>query len=384
MECKRHRGVPLKKLLTVVLFIAGNAIGASVLGLPIVVRTAGFIPGSVACILMCIVMASAELLMARLFIESRADDLPGMFREKLGHRTTVIFNFSYFTLFFCLLVAYWSGTRSILSIFSPGNVMFSLSVGAVLCCLIFGFRVAGPMNSLLTFCMAVSFACMCAKTFASRGVPLAETINFKSAAFALPIIVLSYCFHGAIPLICRQLEYSKKMVKNAIILGALFPLIFNVSILFIAFRVLTPHDLAMGEANGWPVFVALANKFSSGSFVYLGNLFSIFAILSSLVGVTITTSGAVRDVWRGGVKMSRAAEVFVLLLLPLSVAVSCPKIFIRILEFSGGILSNFMVGILPIAVLIREKKMNWKYAALLAVFLFILCVEISKLIPSAG
>jgi tyrosine-specific transport protein len=378
----RGSNVPLGRLLAVIIFIAGNAIGASVLGLPVVVRSAGFVPACVACVAMCAVMVSAQLLMVKLFIESGANDLPGMFRNRLGARVAAIFNFSYFTLFFCLLVAYWAGSRTVLSIFPSGCVVFSLTILTIACCLVFGFRAASAVNSLLTVCMGLVFLCLCAKTLAWNGIKLADTINFKAALSALPIVILSYCFHGAIPLICQQLNRDMRAVKIAVVFGALCPLIFNISILFVAFRLLTPNDLALGEANGWPVFVALANKFSSNVFHALGNLFSIFAILSSLVGVTITTSGAVRDVCPARWKtLSRTVEFFVVLLLPLAVAMSHPRIFIRILEFAGGILSNLMVGILPIAALIRVKRANWKHAALLVIFAYILCLELSKLIP---
>jgi hypothetical protein len=61
------------------------------------------------------------------------------------------------------------------------------------------------------------------------------------------------------------------------------------------------------------------------------------------------------------------------------VAYLCPKIFLKALDFSGGILSNLMVGILPIAVLIRERKLNFQYFALLLIFLWIFILELIRL-----
>ncbi|MDR1432805.1 MAG: hypothetical protein LBI61_00480 [Puniceicoccales bacterium] len=369
-----------RRFLVVVLFVAGNAIGASVLGLPIVMRSAGFVPACAACLLMSLVMAYAELLLARLFMESGASDLPGMFKTKLGPLGAALFNCSYFVLFFCLLVAYWAGTRAIFGAFSLGNAALWLTICAIACCLIFDFRAAGPINTLLTVGLLLSFACLGLKTFACHGGNLMETINFRAAAAALPIVICSYCFHGAIPLICHQLNCDRKMIGAAVICGIFFPLMFNLCILFVGFRVLSASDLAEGAANGWPLFVALANKLSAKSFFLLGNLFSIFAILSSLVGVTTTMKGAVADICGSRKKTSAFIEFAVILLLPLSVAIYCPKIFISTLEFSGGILSNLMVGILPLAALIRAKAMNWKYALLLALFVNIFCLELAKLI----
>jgi tyrosine-specific transport protein len=298
-----------------------------------------------------------------------------MFREKLGRGGSSLFNASYFVLFFCLLVAYFVGIRAIYGIFRFGSAIFWLSVCGMGLCLAFGFKVAAKVNACLTYTMFALFLFLAAKTIASPGMPLTETMNFGAAIFALPVVICSYCFHGAIPLICQQLDGNWRCVRKAIVLGALFPMLFNLSILLIGFRVLTPGDLAEGAKNGWPVFVAMAHRFSSHAFIDIGNLFSIFAILSSLVGVTTTMRGAVRDVCGNRGKPVPVVEFAVILFMPVMVALHWPKIFIKALEFSGGILSNFMVGILPIVVLIKERRLNWKDGVLLAVFLCIFCIE---------
>jgi tyrosine-specific transport protein len=292
-----------------------------------------------------------------------------------------LFNASYFLLFFCLLVAYWNGTAAILGKFPFGHQLFPLIIFLSICCLLFGFRVAGPVNTLLTACMAVSFLCLGAETFSAGGIALMERMNFAAVAASLPIVVCSYCFHGAIPTICRQLEYDKKMINWAVICGILFPLAFNLGVLFIGFRALTAQDLAIGAQNGWPVFVALAGKLSSRRIAVIGNAFSLFAILSSLVGVTTTMKGAIREICGNRQKAVPVIEFAVILLLPLFVSTVCPGIFLRTLEFSGGILSNLMVGILPIIVLIREGRMGRGYGALLLVFLLIFALELSNLMP---
>ncbi|MDR1595765.1 MAG: hypothetical protein LBR91_02470 [Puniceicoccales bacterium] len=369
---------PWKKFTMVVLFVAGNAIGASVLGLPVVMHAAGFIPACIVCILMSVVMAAAELLMVRIFIESGADDLCGMFRAKLGPLGANLFAFSYFALFFCLLVAYWSGTRDILRTFPRFNTTFPLLILLSGCCILFGFKVAGPANTFLTTCMFVTFLCLGLKTFTCEGGNLTKTVNFGATTAALSIVICSYCFHGAIPMVCRQLDFNRRIINWAVICGVLFPLMFNIGILFVSFRVLTAQDLAVGAANECPVFVVLDNKLLSKEFSTIGNLFSIFAILSSLIGVTTTMKGAIGEICSGRKVTSAVAGFTIVLLLPLAIALSCPGMFLKALRFSGGILSNFMVEILPIAVLIKEKKINLKYCALLLIFLWIFCLEFAS------
>jgi tyrosine-specific transport protein len=324
-------------------------------------------------------MASTQWLMARLFIDVRADDLPSMFSARLGPKWAKLFNSTYLVLFFCLLVAYWSGTRATFGIFKYQNLAFSLTIVAVVLCLKFGFKVAGPVSSFLTICMSIFFVCLVLCAIGGEGEGLLRPMNFGKITGTLPIVICSYGFFCAIPLVCRELNYDRRKVKQAIAMGTTLPLIFNLVVLAIGFRMLTQRELAEGAANGWPLFIALSKKLSMQSFVIIGNLFSIFAILSSLIGVSVAVQGAVRDIIKTKANPLFFAEFAAVLLTPVVVSVRCPGIFIKTLEFSGGILVNFMVCMFPIIVLIKERSMDLWYTALFLISFWIFYIEIGKL-----
>ncbi|MDR1401877.1 MAG: hypothetical protein LBI81_02895 [Puniceicoccales bacterium] len=368
-----------RKFISAVLFIAGTAIGASVLGLPIDMRLAGLIPASLVCILMGVAMGGAQLMMANIFIDGKSNDLPAMFTAKLGPLAGRLFTLTYALLIFCLLVAFWTGTAGTFKIFSLGNVAMGLVLICAACCLEFGFAFASPLNSFLTFCMILTFLCLVGKAIISGNVSPLDMINFKEAAYALPIVMCSYGFFPVIPLICRQFKNDKKMIGKAIIWGAALPIIFNLTILAVSFSVLSQQELAEGAANGWPVFVALKNKLKVDSLVIWGNLFSIFSILSSLLGVTTSMKGAFMGICKNRTTLARITELVVVLLVPFFVAMLCPGIFIKILGFAGGILVNILVGLLPIIVLLKNRIINWKHLPLFAIFSYTFYVEIYKL-----
>ncbi|MDR1413664.1 MAG: hypothetical protein LBI56_01855 [Puniceicoccales bacterium] len=367
------------KLLSAILFIAGTAIGASVLGLPIDMRLAGLLPASLMCILMGVAMGGAQLMMAHIFLEAKASDLPSMFTEKLGVLGGKLFTLTYATLIFCLLVAFWTGTTRTFEVFSFGNAAIVLVFIGIACCLGFGFSFAAPLNTFLTTCMGFVFLCLIGKTIASRSVSPFDMVNFKEAALALPIVMCSYGFFPVIPMVCRLFNGDKKMVSRAIIWGAAMPIIFNLTILVVSFSVLTQQELAEGAANGWPVFVALKNKLNVDSLALLGNLFSVFSILSSLLGVTTSMKGAFADIGKSWPIFARVAEFVAVLIVPFFVAMLCPGIFIKILGFAGGILVNILVGLLPIIIFIKNRSTNWKHALLFVVFFCTFCVELVNL-----
>ncbi|MDR2737934.1 MAG: hypothetical protein LBB18_03280 [Puniceicoccales bacterium] len=368
-----------KKILTVAFFVAGTAIGASVLGLPIDMRLAGFIPSVLVCIVMGVVMGSSQLLMALSFLDSNANDLPGMVAEKLGKFGGKLFTSTLTVLIFCLLVAFWIGAYRTLGVFPLRSVTMIASIICAAICLGYGFKIAGPVNTVLTSCMALSFICLTFRTIAGGNMNLLDLVNFKAAAIAMPIVMCSYGFFPVIPLACRYLDNDRKAIKKAVIFGATLPIIFNITTLAISFSVLTQQELAEGAANGWPVFVVLKNKLGSEALIVLGNLFSIFAILSSLFGVTTSMRGAFFDVCKGHGILTRFVEFVAILVIPLSAAISRPRIFIKILEFAGGILVNVLAGIIPVMVFAKGKSFNWKYVLLFGIFGYVFYMELINL-----
>jgi amino acid permease len=158
--------------------------------------------------------------------------------------------------------------------------------------------------------------------------------------------------------------------------------VFNLATIAIGFSVLTQEELAEGAANGWPVFVALKNKLGSESLSVLGNLFSVFAILSSLFGVTSAMKGAFFDPCGKQKVLAMIVEFIVILTVPVTVAICCPGIFLSVLSFAGGILVNILAGLLPVLLYVKQKPTSWWHMLLIAIFAFVLYVEISKMISS--
>ncbi|MDR0740796.1 MAG: hypothetical protein LBF34_03750 [Puniceicoccales bacterium] len=361
-----------KKLIQIVLFIAGNAIGAGVLGLPVSLGGVGLWPALVAmCILYGAMLYTAQVL-SDFVIETRSFDLPSLFQKVLGKSGMIVFCVAYFTLFFCLLVAYWTGLGSL---FAP--IMFPCRgclVGLVVLLLFQGFRSIGPLNVLLTWGFIIAFVAL---IFLMLRVENEMTVVIGNLAIlncSLSVILCSYGFHAAVPFLCRELDFNKKMIRKAIFWGTLFPFFFNIIIVFVSFRALSAEELQSGLARGLPVFALLCEKERMQLCAQWGQIFSFFAIITSLIGVSLTMGNALQDCFSG--KLIRIFPIIVTVGLPFVISIYNPSIFIRTLEFAGGICLNIIAGILPLIGKIKNDKSFLLDFLLLIGFLYVLVVTI--------
>ncbi|MDR2677370.1 MAG: GerAB/ArcD/ProY family transporter [Puniceicoccales bacterium] len=367
------------KFIVAILFIAGNAIGAGVLGLPLVLSKAGFAASAMACLILYALAMGAGSMFAGLFCENHQRDLPTFFSRELGQWGSGVFLIAFLSLFFCLLVAYWAGLQSIFRLVtnSPWLLFFTALIAIFLQLL--GAAFLSGTVSVLTVGLIITFFALTFLTFTHKSGNFLATGDGWVATRALPILFCSYGFQGAIPIVCRQLDFDRKRVSRAILYGTLFPLIFNILVLFISFGALSADELLRGAAEGMPVFLLFKEKFSSSLFTGLGQWFSFFAIGSSLLGVTATLSGALGDIFHRHAWYKRA-EAILVIVLPMAIATCWAHIFVFALEIAGGICLNVIAGILPSLAAIKRKRVGvWPWIFLCA-FLYIFAVEVCNLI----
>jgi tyrosine-specific transport protein len=361
-----------KKLIQIVLFIAGNAIGAGVLGLPVSLGGVGIWPTLIAmCTLYGAMLYTAQVL-SDFVLDTRSFDLPSLFQKTLGKPGLMIFCTAYFTLFFCLLVAYWTGLGSL---FTP--ITFPCRgclIGLVALLLFQGFRSIGPFNALLTCGFIIAFVALIFFMLQTESKMTMAIGDLAILNRSLSVILCSYGFHAAVPFLCRELDFDKKMIRKAIFRGTLFPFFFNIIIVFVSFRALSAEELQSGLARGLPVFALLCEKEGIQLCAQWGQIFSFFAIITSLIGVSLTMGNALQDCFSG--KLMRIFPIIITVGLPFIISIYNPSIFIRTLEFAGGICLNIIAGILPLIAKIKNGK-NFPLDFLLLVgFFYILIVTI--------
>ncbi|MDR1434803.1 MAG: hypothetical protein LBI77_00135 [Puniceicoccales bacterium] len=374
---KQHR------FLNAIFLVAGTSIGASELGLPVALRHSGYLPAVVGMLGIYICMLASGILLAKLFIGERQRNLPALFQKYLGGLGATLFNGSYFSLAFCLLVAYWSGIQSILSSFHGGLftlIVLLIAAIGIYYCLRHNFRLLYFFNTILTIGLILSFIFLVLASFRSSSLSLFHSTNWSQLPSSLPLILCSFGYHQVIPMVCQQLDYDRRVINRALLAGTLFPLIFNIIILTIGFRLFSTDELSEAARLGMPVFVLLKEHFHSNFFVYVGQCFSFFAIATSLLGVSMALRGALYDIFEGQKILQRSTEL--LIIFPLFIAIVKPQLFFTVLGLAGGIFGNLMAGLLPTTPFLKAGYFRFRYLLLWLAFVAVFVLECVNLCSS--
>jgi tyrosine-specific transport protein len=331
-------------------------------------------PALVGILLMFLCAVASGILISQLLLDGPDQDLPTLFRRHLGQMGAVVFNISYFCLAFCLLVAYWCCLKDVLH----GGISTVMVFGFLM---YYGLRrrfgLLGRLNSALGIGLIISFILFVGSAFVGDRLPLFAFANWEKLPMGLPIILCSFGYHLVIPTVCKQLRHNTRSIITAVIVGTSIPLIFNVVIVTLGFSLFTPGELAHAADLGVPVFVLLRERFNSVFFLYIGKIFTFFAISTSLLGVSIAMKGALRDISKSSETLKEFVEVIILL--PLLLSFFRPQLFFTVLGLVGGIFSNLCAGLLPVLPFLFPGRFRLRYAVLWCSFASIFVIECVKL-----
>ncbi|MDR0428605.1 MAG: hypothetical protein LBG86_01045 [Puniceicoccales bacterium] len=366
--------------LSTALLIAGIAIGAGELGIPLALAGAGYIPALFGTLVVYLCMLASGILTARLFLRTHVEDLPSLFRQHLGIGWAAIFNGSYFALAFCLLVAYWSGLFNLLGggCYAFGTLLFCGGI------LLWGmgkkFHFLGRVNGLLTVVMGMMFFLLITIGFSCKGSGLSSFHSWSQLPKGLPVILCSFGYHQVIPLLCKQLHRNKRMVNWALILGTFIPLLFTFAIFTLAFHLFSSEELLLAAKQGLPMFALLREHAFSHRIFLLGRCFSILAITTSIIGISLAMRGAIGDVMKGSKAFFKTDKWLVLI--PIPVALLYPRLFLVILGLCGGIFGNIISGIIPLTPFLKIGHFHLRYLIIWSIFVSIFFIELKQLIWS--
>ncbi|MDR2030222.1 MAG: hypothetical protein LBP65_02025 [Puniceicoccales bacterium] len=376
---KKNRARP-SPLLGAALLIAGIAIGAGELGLPAAMAAAGYWPAILGTVLIFIGTLASGMLTARLFLESSARDLPSLFRQHLGRTGAAIFNVSYFTLAFCLLVAYWNGLLGLVGHGKWG--IFTVAIcGNVLFLGLRGDRRSflGRCNGVLFLGVVLSFLLLTIAGCLHGGTPPPPVrSSWLRMPLGLPVLLCSFGYHQVIPIVCERLHRDRRRVYAALMGGTLLPLLFAIVIFTIAFRLFSQEELCHAARTGLPLFSLLQDR-ATPEFVFLaGRCFSFLAIATSIISLSLALHGAIGDIFTAKRRLFAARELLILASLP--IALLLPHLFLVVLGLCGGIFGNLIAGIIPITPFLGKSYFRLRYLILWLFFAAIFAIELFQLL----
>lgn len=357
------------KTLGAVLLIAGTAIGAGMLGVPISTGASGMFAASTLLIGMFLYMLVTLFLFleAMYYCPNPATNLIGLCRKLSGPITESFAWMLFLTLLYAAAASYMMGSGEIIAssftLFN-GNKMLASIIFAFTFSSIAFFKMEwiDKLNRLLIAGLLLSFIMLI-----TTSVPHISVSNFSGgtpwlAVAAIPTVVTSFTSHIILPSMRTYLDNNLSLLKRAILMGCGIPLMFYLSWEFIILGLL-PHSgdysllaILNSDQDSLSLLIDYLNyHYQVDYFAELVAGFSFFAIATSFWGVMIS----LRDFIEDGLSLEKYTyhKLYANTLAftpPLLIMLLSPSGFSTLLHYMG-IIILMLYGIMPIYLVYRAR-----------------------------
>lgn len=340
------------KSISAALLVSGTAIGAGMLALPVVTGLAGFLPAAVIFLICYLFSVATGLLLFEVCLymphDSNMITMAGHLLGPIGRAGAWVL---YLFLFYCLNVAYVTGGGQ----FVAGLLGCPVPLGLLLFTLIFGLivflgtKAVARVNWILMVGLGVAFCAFIMVGYGSVQLTLLSRVNWVPALFAIPVIFTSFSYQGIIPSLSTYLDRDPKKVRFAILVGTALPFLAYLLWEGLILGMIPVEMLVQAKAAGQTGAQSLQQLFPHSSIPLISQIFGIFALTTSFLGVTLGLLDFLADGLRVRKKgMSRLFLCVVIYIPPFVIAALNPTIFFRALGFAGGIGCALLLGFYPV------------------------------------
>lgn len=345
--------------------IAGNLVGAGILGLPINTGLAGMLPSLLALIAGGALMYLSALILGDQAVRSRSEtfDYPSLYEAFLGRVGKWAAIGANMIILYGLLTAYFTGgARIVASLIGVSQQQSLITLGfaaplIILTCI--NLSLIQRLNTLLVVTLAGTFAFM---VFLGAGHIEISRMAHTDWAFlpaTLPIIVTAFHFHNIIPTISANLKWDPVLYRRAVITGMLMAFSMNGLWVLVGIGVI-PLTGANSILEAWqsstPATIPMGAIIQSQVFVLGAAFFSLVAISTSFLANGLGMQSFIRDLLVNTFGVNRRPLViFLTFAPPLLIALVYPDIFLKALDVVGGVGIVILFGILPTLIVILDK-----------------------------
>ncbi|MEZ8689708.1 amino acid permease [Vibrio splendidus] len=344
------------------LIIAGTALGAGMLAIPMVLAQFGLLYGTLLMVLICFGTTYAALLLLEATIKAGGGlGLNSIARKTLGKQGQLLTNGLLYALLICLLMAYILGAGDLLSKLlsnfgveltaTTSQVVFTLLAGAVVAS---GTGVIDKLNRALFFVMLASlFATMVflAPSMTQENLMQVTSHDHVDLIKTSAILFTSFGFMVVIPtLVSYNHEATDKQLRNMVIVGSLIPLVCYLCWLFAVVG-----NLSEEQFRSFKNVSDLMAAFEAQS-PWVGNVLSTFtglALLTSFFGVAMSLFNQNKDMFN----QNTAVTYCISFILPLAGSLLAADKFLQVLNYAGIILV-FLAVLVPLVMVHKQRFMK--------------------------
>jgi tyrosine-specific transport protein len=362
-----------RRLLSSSCMVFGTTVGAGMIGIPAMTAASGFFSAVWMSFLVWVFMAVTGLLLLEVTLKMpQGSNLISMTGRFLGRGGKWVTGFLFVFLYYCLLVAYFSGGAPLLGqLFLWGGMsipplaekLFFLFVfGGVI---FHGVHSINRVNVLLTICILLSYVALLGMGSGFVEMSRLRFVNTSVIFSAVPLLFSAFGFHNVIPPLATYLRRDKRTLRLAVLLGT-----FSALILYLVWQWLILGSIPLAalikvRSQGLPVTYALQSITGGRSIYVLGQIFAFFALTTSFLGVGFSFVDFIQDGFRELKVNMRREECALLTLIPPFICVLLePSIFEVALGIAGGFGESLLNGLLPIILFakmhasLKRKSLN--------------------------
>ncbi|OEE70763.1 tyrosine transporter [Vibrio splendidus] len=350
------------KMMGSSLIIAGTALGAGMLAIPMVLAQFGLLYGTLLMVLICFGTTYAALLLLEATIKAGGGlGLNSIARKTLGKQGQLLTNGLLYALLICLLMAYILGAGDLLSKLlsnfgveltaTTSQVVFTLLAGAVVAS---GTGVIDKLNRALFFVMLASlFATMVflAPSMTQENLMQVTSHDHVDLIKTSAILFTSFGFMVVIPtLVSYNHEATDKQLRNMVIVGSLIPLVCYLCWLFAVVG-----NLSEEQFRSFKNVSDLMAAFEAQS-PWVGNVLSTFtglALLTSFFGVAMSLFNQNKDMFNQNTTVTYCISF----ILPLAGSLLAADKFLQVLNYAGIILV-FLAVFVPLVMVHKQRFMK--------------------------
>lgn len=348
------------KLLGGMLLIAGTALGAGMLAIPMVLAQFGVLWGSLLMVVIWLGTTYAALLLLEATLRSGGGiGMNSIAQKTLGKSGQVITNALLYCLVTCLMIAYIVSAGDLLQQLLTGlgwslsliqsQLIFTLCIGAFVAQ---GTASVDKLNRVLFFAMLMALLVTLFYL-----LPNVDIINFKQQNSASKVDLIKYSavlftsfgFMVVVPSVVKyNLDATHKQLRNMVVIGSTLPLVCYL-LWLVAVVGNLPAQQLVSFANVSELIAALSQHYANLGIVL--SLFTGLALVTSFLGVAMSLFDQNRDLF----KSNKLVTFLVTFMLPLLGAILAKEQFIGVLGYAGIILV-FLAIFIPMAMVLKVRS----------------------------
>ena len=352
------------KLLGCICLIAGTAIGAGMIALPITLAKFGLLFGSLLMLGTWAICYISALLNLELNLRAGKGLPLGILGLHFsGRKSYIAGSISLLLLCYSLLCAYiYGGASTLVNIdnfplsFNHSACLYAGCLGLMMLCSIqkvdiFNrFLFLGKISVTGVILLAVLFQL----DFSALPVAPQTALNLKDINVALPVVFTSFGFQVIFHTLTNYTNNDPIMLKRAFFWGSLVPLIAYIAWTSVVCGLIYAHNpvlfekMAFSSVEVGEILKALCHISGSQIMHHLTWAIGFFAVLTSTIGVSLGLIDALKT--KHQTLNNHWVAVVAALVPALCIALLVPNAFIKELSFDGMILS-FMALLLPMYLL---------------------------------